>query len=91
MCEMFGVSSDRTIDVTAELKAFFRHGEFNPHGWGIATWNDAGRITIDKEPVDSTRSAKIVKLLANIHAHTHNHVDLNLLLVTRKQSLTRGT
>ena len=65
MCEMFGVSSDRTIDVTAELKTFFRHGEYNPHGWGIATWNDAGRITIDKEPVDSTRSAKIVKLLSS--------------------------
>ena len=65
MCEMFGVSSDRTIDVTAELKVFFRHGEYNPHGWGIATWNDEGRITIDKEPVDSTRSAKIVKLLSS--------------------------
>ena len=65
MCEMFGVSSDRTIDVTAELKTFFRHGEYNPHGWGIASWNDAGKITIDKEPVDSTRSAKIVKLLSS--------------------------
>ena len=65
MCEMFGVSSDRTIDVTRELKAFFRHGEYNPHGWGIATWNDKGRITIDKEPVDSTRSAKIVKTLSS--------------------------
>ena len=65
MCEMFGVSSDRTIDVTSELKAFFRHGEYNPHGWGIATWDDTGRITIDKEPVDSTRSAKIVKLLSS--------------------------
>ena len=65
MCEMFGVSSDRTIDVTAELKTFFSHGEYNPHGWGIASWNDAGKITIDKEPVDSTRSAKIVKLLSS--------------------------
>lgn len=65
MCEMFGVSSVRTIDVTKELKEFFKHGEYNPHGWGIASWNDEGRITIDKEPVDSTRSEKIIKLLSS--------------------------
>lgn len=59
MCELFAVSSDRTIDVTAALKEFFKHGEFNPHGWGIATWNDEGKITIDKEPVDSTKSTLI--------------------------------
>ena len=65
MCEMFGVTSDRTIDVTGELKEFFRHGEYNPHGWGIAAWNDKGKITIDKEPVDSTRSGKVVSYLSS--------------------------
>ena len=64
MCELFGVSSDRTINVAGELKEFFKHGEYNPHGWGIASWNDEGRITIDKEPVDSTKSAKISALTA---------------------------
>ena len=59
MCELFAVTSDRTIDVSRELEEFFRHGETNPHGWGIASWNDKGRITIDKEPVDSTRSSLI--------------------------------
>ena len=59
MCEIFGVTSDRTIDVSSELKEFFKHGETNPHGWGIASWNDEGRITIDKEPVDSTKSTQI--------------------------------
>lgn len=65
MCEMFGVSSGRTIDVARELKVFFKHGEFNPHGWGIASWNDEGRITIDKEPVDSTKSEKINSYLSS--------------------------
>ena len=64
MCEVFGVSSVRTIDVTKELKEFFKHGEYNPHGWGIASWNDKGRITIDKEPVDSTKSAKTAELIS---------------------------
>ena len=64
MCEMFGVSSGRTIAVTTELKEFFKHGEYNPHGWGIASWNDAGKITIDKEPVDSTKSAKLNAILS---------------------------
>lgn len=59
MCELFAVTSDRTIDVSRELEEFFRHGETNPHGWGIASWNDKGRITIDKEPVDSTKSSLI--------------------------------
>ncbi|MCR5327271.1 MAG: class II glutamine amidotransferase [Saccharofermentans sp.] len=65
MCELFGLTSDRTIDITGELREFFKHGEFNPHGWGIASWNDKGRITIDKEPVDSTRSGRIVSYLSS--------------------------
>ena len=40
MCEVFGVSSDRKVNVNGELKEFFKHGEFNPHGWGIASWED---------------------------------------------------
>lgn len=65
MCELFGLSSDRTIDVTDELKEFFKHGESNPHGWGIASWDDKGKITIDKEPLDSTRSSKISSLVSS--------------------------
>ena len=65
MCELFGVSSDRTIDVTDKLKVFFKHGEYNPHGWGFASWNDTGKITIDKEPVDSTWSAKVTSYIAS--------------------------
>ena len=65
MCELFGLSSDRKIDVTAELREFFKHGEYNPHGWGMASWDDEGTVAIVKEPVKSTESAKINELLAS--------------------------
>lgn len=65
MCEIFGVSSDRETDVSAELKEFFKHGELNPHGWGIASWNEDGSVRLDKEPLNSCASAKISELLSN--------------------------
>ena len=65
MCEMFGVTSDRPVDVTLELKEFFKHGEYNPHGWGIASWDEKGKIIIDKEPVDSTKSEKITSFISS--------------------------
>ena len=86
MCEIFGVSSDRTIDVTRELKEFFKHGEYNPHGWGFVSWNDEGKFTIDKEPVDSTKSTLIDSylsggfkcrgLIAHIRKATIGYVDI---------------
>ena len=86
MCEIFGVSSDRTIDVTRELKEFFKHGEYNPHGWGFVSWNDEGKLTIDKEPVDSTKSTlvdsylsggfKCRGLIAHIRKATIGYVDI---------------
>ena len=86
MCELFGVTSSRTVDVTSELKEFFKHGEFNPHGWGIASWNDEGKVTVVKEPVDSTKSTliddyvgsgfKVRGMIAHIRRATIGHVDL---------------
>lgn len=65
MCELFGVSSASIIDVTAELKEFFKHGAYNPHGWGIASWDDNGTVTIVKEPVRSTDSDVVNKILSS--------------------------
>lgn len=65
MCEVFGVSSDRRINVTAELKEFFKHGELNPHGWGIASWDDNGSVSLVKEPLNSTGSEKVSSLLSS--------------------------
>ena len=65
MCEVFGVSSDREISVTAELKEFFKHGELNPHGWGIASGDDNGSVTLVKESLNSASSEKVSSLLSS--------------------------
>lgn len=65
MCEVFGVSSDREINVNSELKEFFKHGEFNPHGWGIASWDENGSVTLVKEPANSTVSEKVSEILSS--------------------------
>lgn len=64
MCEVFGVSSAKDINVNAELKEFFKHGELNPHGWGIASWDEKGTVTLIKEPSNSAGSGKIAELLS---------------------------
>ena len=65
MCEVFGVSSGRNTDVSAELKEFFKHGDYNPHGWGIASWDKDGAVTLVKEPLNSVESARITELLSS--------------------------
>ena len=65
MCEVFGVSSDREINVNAELKEFFKHGDLNPHGWGIASWDEKGSVMLVKEPSNSTVSEKVSGILSS--------------------------
>ena len=65
MCEVFGVSSAKDINVNAELKVFFKHGDLNPHGWGIASWDEKGTVTLIKEPSNSAGSGKIAELLSS--------------------------
>lgn len=65
MCEVFGVSSGKKINVNSELKEFFKHGELNPHGWGIASWDENGSVTLIKEPSNCIGSGKISELLSS--------------------------
>lgn len=65
MCEVFGVSSDREINVTGLLEEFFKHGELNPHGWGIASWDENGSVTLIKEPSNSTASGKVSEIVSS--------------------------
>ena len=62
MCELFGINGAGAVDASAWLETFFTHGNKNPHGWGMALFqNDpsghAGFGTIEKEPVRADKSA----------------------------------
>ena len=50
MCELFGVTADKKINVNAYLQSFFRHSKVQPDGWGLALFDD-NNISIEKEPV----------------------------------------
>ena len=40
MCELYGISSNKTISLNESLKLFYKHSAKNPKGWGLAYWND---------------------------------------------------
>ena len=55
MCEFFGFSADKEMDVRAELSVFFSHGRDNPNGWGFAATQHAP-VGILTEPVNAAAS-----------------------------------
>ena len=55
MCELFGLSSRDKIEVNEYLRAFFRHSEQHPHGWGLAQFF-GNAVQIEKEPVAAVES-----------------------------------
>lgn len=55
MCELFGVSSRRKIDVTDLLKEFFSHSVTHVNGWGMAIFF-GNSVSLEKEPVQAVKS-----------------------------------
>jgi len=49
MCELYGISSNKTISLNETLKLFYKHSAKNPKGWGLAYWNENSEITIYNE------------------------------------------
>ena len=64
MCEMLGISAKRRIRANDILREFYSHADRHPHGWGLATFNDAGAPDIEKEAVKATGSEYLKKRLA---------------------------
>lgn len=62
MCELFGVSSRRTIEVTALLTEFFSHSVTHANGWGMATFY-GNAVSLEKEPVQAIKSAYLKERL----------------------------
>ena len=55
MCELFGVTSDRKVELNKLLRLFFEHSSEHPNGWGLAFFDD-GNISIEREPVKASDS-----------------------------------
>lgn len=62
MCELFGVSSRRKVEVTDLLKEFFSHSVRHANGWGMATFY-GNAVSLEKEPVQATKSAYLKERL----------------------------
>lgn len=58
MCELFGVSTPRKIQLNHLLKVFFSHGDRHPHGWGMAFFEN-NTVQMDKQAVASIKSARL--------------------------------
>ena len=55
MCELFGITANRTIKVNDLLKRFFEHSVEHRNGWGLALLDD-NSVSIEKEPVKASDS-----------------------------------
>ena len=49
MCELFGISANRKININDQLKVFFNHSVEHRNGWGLAFLDDDS-VSIEKEP-----------------------------------------
>ncbi len=63
MCELFGLSSRDKIGVNEYLRAFFRHSEQHPHGWGLAQFF-GNAVQLEKEPVAAVESQYLTTRLS---------------------------
>lgn len=84
MCELFGLSSAKKIQLNALLREFFSHGMEHPHGWGMAFFY-GNAVSLEKQPENSCKSiylkqrirAKIEtdKMIAHIRLATRGNMD----------------
>ncbi|MCB6994371.1 class II glutamine amidotransferase [bacterium 210820-DFI.6.37] len=75
MCELFGLTSNKTIDITDYLQSFFRRSNMHPHGWGLACMEGSSSF-IEKESLQATRSNYLKeRLSADVEAaHAFGHI-----------------
>lgn len=84
MCELFGVTASKEIQLNTLLETFFSHGVKHPHGWGMAFF-DGNTVHVEKQPVASNKSAylreylerdiKTDKMIAHIRLATKGYLE----------------
>ncbi len=68
MCEIFGLTSKKTIDAGKLLKEFYSHSDEHPHGWGLALF-DGHDVSVEREPVKAGKSTYLKnRLKGNLSA-----------------------
>ncbi len=55
MCELFGVSFKKTVEINDYLKIFYSHSNMHPHGWGLACI-DGQNIALERESLQASKS-----------------------------------
>ncbi|MCF2143243.1 MAG: class II glutamine amidotransferase [Candidatus Heimdallarchaeota archaeon] len=61
MCELFGLSANKRVNILFSWKGFSQRGRRQPHGWGVAFYPDNSAI-IFKEPI-ATLSSPLANFL----------------------------
>lgn len=80
MCELFGVSSGRKIEVNDLLKEFFSHSVRHANGWGMAIFYE-NSVSLEKEPVQAIKSKYLRERLQQ-KIHVRNMI-AHIRLATR--------
>lgn len=62
MCELFGLSAAKPIEVNDYLRTFYSHSDVHKDGWGLAIFH-GGAVSIEKEPVMAMKSAYLKERL----------------------------
>ena len=68
MCELFGLSGRKKMNIVRELEEFYSHAPGNPDGWGLFCKTDSS-LLFDKENIRADWSSHLKSLLSgNIEA-----------------------
>ncbi|MCR4717471.1 MAG: class II glutamine amidotransferase [Lachnospiraceae bacterium] len=68
MCEVFGVTANRKVQLNNILRDFFSHSNEHPNGWGIATF-EGNNVSIEKEAIRADKSTYLKgKLSDDVYA-----------------------
>ncbi|MGB7543702.1 MAG: class II glutamine amidotransferase [Burkholderiales bacterium] len=71
MCELFGSSSNRPVELASSLKLFGKRGgetAENPDGWGLAH-RESGRFVLQKEPDAAAGSPLFAQLAETVRSN----------------------
>jgi len=55
MCELFGITAIKKVNITGLLNEFFSHSDAHPNGWGLAVFDDRN-VIVEKEPLKASKS-----------------------------------